>query len=42
MIILLDAFSKLNDYINNIPDTTYDFLKSVTSPVTIIYSGAKI
>jgi len=41
LIILLDTFEKLPNYVSNIPDTLFDFLKSVTSPVTIIYTGAK-
>jgi len=38
LIILLDTFEKLPNYVSNIPDTLFDFLKSVTSPVTIIYT----
>jgi L-threonylcarbamoyladenylate synthase len=41
LITLLDSFDKLPKYVSNIPDTINDFLKSVNSPVTIIYSGAK-
>jgi L-threonylcarbamoyladenylate synthase len=41
LITLLDSFDKLPDYVNNIPETIFDFLNSVTSPVTIIYSDAK-
>ncbi len=41
LITLLDTFDKLPNYVSNVPDTIYDFLKSVTSPVTIIYPGAK-
>lgn len=41
LITLLDTFEKLPNYVSEIPDTIYDFLKSVNSPVTIIYSGAK-
>lgn len=41
MIILLDAFEKLETYVENVPGITFDLLKSIDNPVTIIYSHAR-
>jgi L-threonylcarbamoyladenylate synthase len=41
LIVLLDHFSKLSDYIEKVPDITADLLASISNPVTIIYSNAK-
>jgi len=41
LIILLDTFEKLSDYVEKVPDITSDLLASITNPVTIIYSNAR-
>lgn len=41
LIILLDHFDKLSDYVEKVPDITSDLLASITNPVTIIYSNAR-
>jgi L-threonylcarbamoyladenylate synthase len=41
LLILLDHFDKLPDYVEKIPDITSDLLDSITNPVTVIYSNAK-
>jgi len=41
LIILLDQFEKLSDYVEKVPDITSDLLASITNPVTIIYSNAR-
>lgn len=41
MIILLDQEEKLTQYIKKVPDTAYDLLNSITTPLTIIYPNAK-
>ena len=41
LIILLDNFEKLSDYVEKVPDITSDLLASITNPVTIIYSNAR-
>ncbi len=40
MIILLDSFEKLSNYIEKIPDIAEDLIHSLDEPVTIIYSNA--
>ncbi|MBK7214998.1 MAG: threonylcarbamoyl-AMP synthase [Bacteroidales bacterium] len=40
LIILLESFESLSNYVKRIPDITYDLLDSIDSPVTIIYSNA--
>lgn len=41
MIILLDADSKLQSYVSEIPDIAYNLIEYAERPLTIIYSGAK-
>jgi len=41
LIILLDDFANLRNYVENVPDITADLLESILNPVTIIYSNAK-
>lgn len=40
-IILLERDSHLTEYVEQIPDITWDLLKSFDTPTTIIYSNAK-
>ncbi|MCK9219621.1 MAG: L-threonylcarbamoyladenylate synthase [Bacteroidales bacterium] len=41
LIILLDDVAKLTDYVVDVPDIAWDLLKSVDSPLTIIYAQSK-
>ena len=41
MLVLLDSTSKLNYYIEEIPDIAYDLIDLSEKPLTIIYSGAR-
>ncbi|HNX43096.1 MAG TPA: L-threonylcarbamoyladenylate synthase [Bacteroidales bacterium] len=41
LIILIDSFEQLNNYVDKIPDVAYDLLKCIENPVTVIYSNAK-
>lgn len=41
MIVLLDDADKLKQYVEVIPEITYDLVNSVDSPLTVIYYGAK-
>ncbi|MEN8224866.1 MAG: L-threonylcarbamoyladenylate synthase [Bacteroidota bacterium] len=41
MIILLDDADKLPLYVKEVPGITIDLVKSVDSPLTVIYQGAK-
>jgi L-threonylcarbamoyladenylate synthase len=41
MIVLLDDVEKLILYVDQIPEITFDLVKSVDNPLTVIYSGAK-
>jgi L-threonylcarbamoyladenylate synthase len=40
-IILLEKNSRISEYVQEIPDITWDLLKSFDTPTTIIYSKAK-
>jgi L-threonylcarbamoyladenylate synthase len=40
-IILLDNDSKLQSYVNEIPDVAYDLIEYAEHPLTIVFSGAK-
>jgi len=40
-IILLDNDSKLQSYINEVPEVAYDLIEYAEHPLTIIFSGAK-
>jgi L-threonylcarbamoyladenylate synthase len=41
LIVLIDNIEKLATYIEKVPDITADLLKSISNPVTIIYSNAR-
>ena len=41
LIVLVDSFDKLADYVAHVPDITADLLASITNPVTVIYSNAR-
>jgi L-threonylcarbamoyladenylate synthase len=41
LIILVNNFESLSNYVKKIPDITFDLLESINSPVTIIYSNAQ-
>ena len=41
LIILLDSDSKLQSYINEVPEIAYDLIEFAENPLTIVYSGAK-
>jgi L-threonylcarbamoyladenylate synthase len=40
-IILLDNDSKLQSYVNEVPEVAYDLIEYAEHPLTIIFSGAK-
>ncbi|WP_174238637.1 L-threonylcarbamoyladenylate synthase [Pedobacter sp. L105] len=40
-IVLLDNDSKLQSYINEVPEVAYDLIEYAEHPLTIIFSGAK-
>ncbi|RYE57293.1 MAG: threonylcarbamoyl-AMP synthase [Sphingobacteriales bacterium] len=40
-IILLDNDSKIQSYVNDVPDVAYDLIEYAENPLTIIFSGAK-
>ncbi len=41
MIILLDSADKLEDYVIDVPDVSYDLIEKTRVPLTIIYPKAK-
>jgi L-threonylcarbamoyladenylate synthase len=41
MLVLLDSSSKLNFYVEEVPDVALDLIEVSDKPLTIIYSGAK-
>ena len=41
LIVLLDVDSKLQSYVNEIPDVAYDLIEYAENPLTLIFSGAK-
>ena len=41
LIILLDDMEKLSQYVEDVPEITFDLLTSIETPLTIIYSNAK-
>lgn len=41
LIVLLDDESKLADYVEKVPDISFDLINSLDKPTTIIYSKAK-
>ncbi|MDR0969716.1 MAG: threonylcarbamoyl-AMP synthase [Lentimicrobiaceae bacterium] len=41
LIVLLDSFDRLRDYVKVIPPFTQELIESVENPLSIIYPGAK-
>ena len=41
LIVLLDNESKLQSYVQEVPEIAYDLIEYAEKPLTIIYSGAK-
>lgn len=41
LIVLLDDISRLEQYIEEVPEIAYDLIESITTPLTIIYPNAK-
>ena len=41
MIVLLDTKEKLADYLEKVPPIAFDLIDNSTSPITIVYSGAR-
>jgi L-threonylcarbamoyladenylate synthase len=41
MIILLDSFTKIRNYVSAIPGITRDLVMNADAPLTIIYPGAR-
>lgn len=41
MIVLLDQPEKLYQYVDKIPDIAFDLMKSISTPLTIVYPNAK-
>ena len=41
LIILVDSFDKIKQYIDKVPLIAHDLIKSIDTPLTIIYPNAK-
>ncbi|HOP14244.1 MAG TPA: Sua5/YciO/YrdC/YwlC family protein, partial [Lentimicrobium sp.] len=41
LIILLDSFEALNEYVLKVPEITEDLISSIEKPVTVIYDNAR-
>ena len=41
LIILLDTDSKLQSYVNDVPEVAYDLIEYAENPLTVIFSNAK-
>lgn len=41
LIILLDSFEALSEYVTAVPDITEDLIDSISKPVTVIYDKAR-
>jgi L-threonylcarbamoyladenylate synthase len=41
LIILVDTFDKVANYVEKVPDVAFDLVNNIDTPVTIIYSGAR-
>lgn len=41
LIVLVDRFSMVSEYVKNVPVITEDLLNSISHPVTVIYSEAR-
>lgn len=41
LIVLIDQFEKLYDYVDQVPDIAADLINSFDRPLTVIYPGAK-
>ena len=42
MLLLMDSSTKLNYYVQEVPDVAWDLIELADSPLTVIYSGARI
>jgi L-threonylcarbamoyladenylate synthase len=40
-LVLIDSEENLHRYMEKVPEVTWDILKSVTTPLTIVYPNAK-
>ena len=41
MLTLVDSFDRLDRYVDDLPEITFDLIECADKPLTIIYSGAK-
>ena len=41
LIVLVDEFAKINDYVEKVPDISRDLVESIDTPLTIIFPKAK-
>ncbi|MEI6854032.1 MAG: L-threonylcarbamoyladenylate synthase [Bacteroidota bacterium] len=41
LIILLDQYEKLYQYVDDVPEIAFDLMNSITTPLTIVYPHAK-
>lgn len=41
LIVLLDSYDKLKQYVGKVPEVALDLINSITTPLTIIYPGAR-
>lgn len=41
LIVLLDTDSKIQSYVNEVPEVAYDLIEYAESPLTVIFSNAK-
>ena len=41
MIVLVDTASRIPSYVQNVPDIAMDMIELATSPLTVIFEGAK-
>ena len=41
MLLLMDSSTKLNYYVQEVPDVAWDLIELADSPLTVIYSGAR-
>ncbi len=41
LIILLDQYEKLYQYVEDVPEIAFDLMNSITTPITIVYPRAK-
>lgn len=41
LIVLVDSFERLKEYVDEVPAIAADLVKTATKPLTIVYSGAR-